>query len=145
MADLIPTFIMPSPAAPATVAPPAFRSSFLWDFDAGDFVIDGAGRVVVADGRTAWIQWCVKAVLIERASSLVYSWRYGVEMDAALRAPSREAIRSRVARAIQDALMVDRRTKAVEGFAIQIDGSSLRVEFTVVPAVGKSERLTVVL
>ena len=33
-----------------------------FDFETGDIVLDGAGRVDMTDAANSWLQWCVKAV-----------------------------------------------------------------------------------
>lgn len=137
MPDLYPTF----PASPitekkATQATIRYGKSFFFDFVAGDFVLDGRGRVIPTDGHTAWAHWCVKAVLTERFNFLVYGKGYGVEMEAARKRPGRKATEAEVERTITEALMVDTRTKLVKDFSHQWNGDKLKTAFTVVPRIG---------
>ena len=42
-----------------------YRSSVAFDFDKGDFVRDGSNKMVRADGREAFMQWCWKVIQTE--------------------------------------------------------------------------------
>ena len=144
MPNLYPAFEMPEIVEQARPKPePDYPESYLFDFEKGDFVVDGAGRVVVADGYTAWAQWCVKAVLTERFAYLVYGSGYGCELEQARGQPSRQAVEAELERAITEALLMDPRTEVVRGFRFTWEGDQLRVAFTVVPAVGDPEWLEV--
>jgi hypothetical protein len=142
MANLYPVFEMPELAGQQQAQPePEYPKSYLFDFEKGDFVIDGAGRIVIADGYTAWVQWCIKAVLTERFAYLAYSENYGVEIDKALKQPTRAAVETEVERTITEALLVDPRTYAVRGFSFEWRGDELYVSFTVIPVVGEAARI----
>ncbi len=116
-----------------------------FDFEQGDFALDGAGRVALLDGHRSWVQWCAKTILTERFSALVYSHRYGAEMERARRQASREAAQAEIEREITEALLVDRRSKAVRDFSFTWNGDELTVSCTVVPIIGTAERLEVSL
>ena len=142
MPNLYPSFDMPELIEQQqTELAPRYNKSWLFDFKTGDFVIDGAGRVVQADGYTAWAQWCVKTVVTERFAYLAYSQNYGTEIEAALRQPSRQAVQAELERAITEALLVDPRTEVVRDFAFEWRGDELYVSFTVIPVVGEAVRI----
>ena len=144
MSNLYPVFEMPElMEQQQTELAPRYGKSWLFDFKTGDFVIDGAGKVIQTDGHTAWAQWCVKTVLTERFAYLAYSQNYGAEIEAALRQPSRQAVEAELERAITEALLVDPRTEMVRDFRFTWEGDQLQVAFTVVPAVGDPEWLEV--
>lgn len=143
MPNLYPVFDMPGLVEQQTEPAPKYGNSWFFDFVKGDFVMDGAGRVLQTDGHTAWAQWCVKTVLTERFAYLAYSQNYGTEIEAALRQPSRQAVEAELERAITEALLVDPRTQVVRDFRITWQGDQLQVAFTVVPAVGDPEWLEV--
>lgn len=146
MPDLYPTFDMPEIIEQQQTEPaPQYGKSWLFDFEKGDFVTDGAGRVVEADGHTAWAQWCVKAVLTERFAYLVYSSDYGAELEQALKQPSRAAVEAELERAITEALLVDPRTERVTDFAFEWEGDAVKVSFTAVPVIGAPERVEVTI
>lgn len=141
MPRLFPVFEVPVPQAEQAPPLPEYPESYLYDFEKGEFVVDGAGRVVMADGYTAWRQWCVKAVLTERFACLAYSWNYGVETEQALKKPSRAAVEAEMERTITEALLVDPRTEMVRDFSFDWSGDQLWVSFTAVPVVGDAARI----
>jgi len=144
MPNLYPSFDMPELVEQQQTEPaPKYGKSWFFDFKTGDFVTDGAGRVVQTDGLTAWMHWCVKAVLTERFAYLAYGQNYGTEIEAALRQPSRQAVESELERAITEALLVDPRTQVVRDFRFTWEGDQLKVTFTVIPAVGNPEQVEV--
>lgn len=145
MPDLFPTFDMPDLVGSSVLNDVQYPASPLFDFATGNFIIDGAGRFVMADGYIAWAQWCQKAVMTERFAYLAYSTDYGIELRNARNQSTRAAIRSEIERAITEALLVDPRTATVKDFIHQFDGDSITVSFTVVPTIGAEQRLEVTL
>ncbi|MCY7558208.1 MULTISPECIES: DUF2634 domain-containing protein [Paenibacillus] len=143
MTNLFPTFDMPDLVVDNSPNTVQYPESPLYDFDAGDYVTDGAGRYVMADGHTAWAQWCQKAVLTDRFACLAYSTDYGSEARAARRQPTRAAVQSEMERSITETLLVDPRTQAVQDFEFRFEGDSVWVAFTVVPVIGQEQRLEV--
>lgn len=146
MDQLFPVFDAPDLVdASAEAQSTTYGTSWLFDFEKGDFVTDGSGRVVTCDGYTAWAQWCVKTVLTERFAYLAYSSDYGVEMDNALAHPDPKAVQSEVERTITEALLVDPRTESVQNFTFSRSGDGLAVAFELVPTVGTPTRVEVTL
>ncbi|WP_027717306.1 DUF2634 domain-containing protein [Desulfovirgula thermocuniculi] len=144
MPNLYPTFEVPPIVEQQQTEPaPKYGKSWLFDFAKGDFVVDGAGRVVQADGHTAWVQWCVKTVLTQRFAYVIYSFNYGTELEEALRQPARKAVEAELERAITEALLADPRTEMVRDFAFDWQGDEVTVAFTAVPVIGPPERLEV--
>jgi len=142
MPNLYPVFEMPELMEQQQAQPePEYPESYLFDFEKGDFVRDTAGRIVIADGHRAWAQWCVKTVLTERFAYLAYSGNYGVEIDEALKQPTRAAVETEVERTITEALLADPRTYAVRDFSFEWRGNELYVSFTVIPVVGEASRI----
>ena len=142
MPDLYPAFEMPELVEQARPKPePEYLESYLFDFEKGDFVVDGAGRVVIADGHTAWKQWCIKTVLTERFACLAYGWDYGVELEEALKNPSRAIVEMEIEKAITEALVIDDRTELVKDFTFKWSGDQLWVNFTVIPVIGEIVRI----
>ncbi|MNW34039.1 hypothetical protein D3C74_110060 [compost metagenome] len=143
MPELFPTFEMPDIVENDSPNMVRYPESPLFDFQMGEFVSDGAGRYVMADGHTAWAQWCKKAVLTERFAFLAYSTDYGSEIQAALRQPTRAAVQSELERTITETLLIDPRTQAVRDFVYRFEGDSVWVDLTVVPVIGQDQRLEV--
>ena len=142
MANLFPVFDMPELVEQARPKPePEYLESYLFDFEKGDFVVDGAGRAVIADGHTASKQWCIKTVLTERFAFLAYGWGYGVELEEALKNPSRAIVEMEIEKAITEALVIDDRTELVKDFTFKWSGDQLWVNFTVIPVIGEIVRI----
>jgi len=120
---------------------PEYPESYLFDFEKGDFVRDAAGRIMVADGHRAWVQWCVKTVLTERLACLAYSWNYGAEVEQARKQPDRALVEMEIERTITEALMVDPRTELVRDFSFKWRADELYVSFTIVPVIGEPARI----
>ena len=97
-------------------------------------VLDGMGRLVLANPVECWEQWCVKAVGTERYTCLAYGTQFGVELESVWSFPTREAQESQIKRTITDALLSDpmRRTLAVRNFRFRWERSSLFVDFDVI-------------
>jgi len=144
MPNLFPVFDTPELVEQQQTEPaPKYGKSWLFDFEKGDFALDGAGRVVEADGHTAWAQWCIKTVLTERFAYLAYSQNYGTEIEAALKQPSRQAVEAELERVITEALLADPRTEMVRDFSFVWQGDEVSVAFTAVPVIGTAERIEV--
>lgn len=146
MPNLYPIFEVPEIVEQQQTEPaPKYGKSWLFDFEKGDFVVDGAGRIVIAEGYTAWVQWCVKTVLTQRFAHVIYSFDYGTELEEALKQPSRKAVEAELERAITEALLADPRTEMVRDFTFEWEGDIVKVSFTAVPVIGEPARLEVVL
>lgn len=143
MPDLFPTFEMPAIVEQEPSIEPKYPKSYLFDFEKGDFVRDGTGKVLTSDGHTAWVQWCTKTLLTERFSHLAYSFNYGVEIEKAVKEKSRKTIETEIERTITEALLIDPRTESVSDFSFEWNGESLFVSMLAIPVVGSSERIEV--
>lgn len=144
MPNLYPVFEMPEVVEQQQAEPvPKYGKSWFFDFEKGDFAIDGAGRAIETDGHTAWAHWCVKAVLTERFGYLVYGPDYGCELEQARRQPSRQAAEAELERVITEALLTDPRTEIVRDFAFEWQGDQVKIAFTAVPVIGTPERIEV--
>jgi hypothetical protein len=143
MPDLYPTFDVPAlvEAEPSTAV--RYPKSWLFDMEKGDFVLDGSGRVVEADGLTAWAQWCIKAVSTIRLAYLAYGPNYGCDSGNVERQPNRKAAEAELERVITEALIVDSRTEAIRDFTFRWSGDEVHVSFTAVPVIGDAQRLEV--
>lgn len=143
MPNLFPTFDAPVLAEDSTESQVQYPQSWLYDFENGRVVIDGSGRAVMADGLTAWAQWCIKAASTLRFANLAYGPDFGCEHETARRQPTRKAAESELERAITEALIVDPRTEVVRDFTFTWSGDELLVSFTAIPVIGDPKRLEV--
>lgn len=132
MPSLYPTINLPTLINPrAANVERKYKPAPFFDFDSGTFKFDSAGRPVMANGKEAFEQWCLKACMTERYTRLAYSDKYGVEMEAAMKEPDPEAVKSSIVRAITETLMVNPATEYVKDFRFEGEGEHLNVTFTV--------------
>lgn len=128
---LFPVFSVPEISTPAAAEERKYRRSIDFDFEAGDFRRDGAGKLVEVGGREAYAQWCQKTVLTERFVFLAYSMDIGTEMVEAMAQADRAAVESAVERTINEALMVNPKTEYVRNFEFSRSADELRCTFIV--------------
>lgn len=146
MANLYPTFVMPALTEQQQTEPaPNYGKSWFFDFTKGDFVLDGAGKVLQTDEHIAWAHWCVKAVLTERFAYLAYGTEYGCELVQARKQASRQAVEAELERVITEALLADPRTGIVKNFVFSWQGDDVHVMFTAIPVIGAPERINTVI
>lgn len=112
----------------------SYKPSLAWDLEAGDFVRTRSHDLALGDEMEAYKVWCVKTVHTERFSCLAYDDDMGTEMDDALSEEDGDAVELAIERTIEEALMVDPRTEAVEDFEFIWDTDHLYVSFTVTAA-----------
>lgn len=121
-----------------------YRRSVRWDPAAGDFVRDGANRMVECDGIEAFALWCFKTAQTERYRCLAYPNAIGTEMERAMSDDDEKTVESMVQRTITDALMVNPRTENVRDFDFSWNGDSMHCTFRV-KGVGNDEVITVTI
>lgn len=129
--NLFPVFEVPQIITPAAAAERKYRPSVYFDYDTGDFRRDGSGNMIVAEGREAYRQWCLKAVMTERFTRLSYTTDIGTEMIDALAQADRAAVESAVERTINEALMVNPKTEYVRGYQFSWEADTLYCTFNV--------------
>lgn len=121
-----------------------YRRSIRWDPIAGDFVRDGANRIVECDGKEAYAIWCFKAAQTERYHCLAYPDSIGVEMVCALDDDDEETVESMVQRTITEALMVNPRTEEVLDFEFSWSGDNMHCKFKV-KGIGWDEEIIITI
>lgn len=87
--------------------PSGYRNGIAFDYERGDFPRDGMNKMLDSNGIESWISWCINCLQTERYKHLAYSSDFGIELDAALHASSREEAESILTREITEALMAD--------------------------------------
>lgn len=145
MPDLYPSFEMPALTEQQEVNMPVYGKSWFFDFEKGDFAVDGAGHIKQTDSHIAWAHWCIKAVLTERFAHLAYGADYGCEIAQAIRQRTREEVEAEIERVITEALLFDTRTQMISNFSFEWVGDSVVVRFVLTPVVGTPERVEVKL
>lgn len=116
-----------------------------FDFETGDIVLDGAGRVDMTDAANSWLQWCVKAVYTQRGACRAYTDSFGADMEWAMSQTGRDARGEAIINAITDALKADPygRTLAVSGFEFDWSADGVNVSFELTGAGGCQSSLSV--
>lgn len=96
--------------------PPGYRNGIAFDSQLGDFLRDGMYKLLDSDGIESWKSWCINCIQTERYKHLAYSTDFGIELDKAMKASSREEAESILTRQITEAIMADpyQRTKYIE-------------------------------
>lgn len=146
MANLYPVFEVPTLADDSKEKEQQYKTSAYFDFEVGDFVLLGDGKLKEADEQETYIQWCLKVAQTERYSCLSYSNEIGVEMVAAMAQKKREMQESMIARTLTEALMADPkgRTASVTNFTFDWTApDSVEVTFIVTATNGTKEQLKI--
>lgn len=129
--SLFPVFEVPDIIDENSQYETEYKRSVKWDVEKGDFVRDGANRMVECDGREAFMIWCFKTAQTERYACLAYPSSIGVEMEAATDDDDEKTVESMVQRTITDALMVNPRSEYVRDFSFSWDGDEIHCQFQV--------------
>ncbi len=130
--SLYPVFDIPTAQSENEDTGKVFKPCPLFDFDTGDFVLDGSGRVVMVDGNDAYILWVLKALGTQEGASLSYM-DFGIDSEGALAEISRDAAESAFERTITETLMCHPCTERVYDFVFEWEPDNLHIEFTVKP------------
>jgi hypothetical protein len=142
----VPTWTMPAtvqtqtgPAAPATFPP-----DDLYDFQARDLVVGADGDVLEADGHASWMDSAMRAMEVQRFSSVLYDANYGCDYEGALSLTDRQHILSQLAQNITAALKPgpDGLTGAVIGLRLSWVGSVVTYSLTLAATDGQPVRLS---
>ena len=96
--------------------PTGYRNGISFDYRLGDFLRDGMHKMLDSDGIESWKSWCINCLQTERYKHMAYSSDFGIEIDKAMKASSREEAESILARQITEAIMADpyKRTKYIQ-------------------------------
>ena len=104
----------------------------LFDFEIGDFAVDGQNRVIYVDGQDLYMLWVVKTLQTQLGAYRSY-YGYGIDMEEAEDQPNRQAVESALERTIGEALMRNPQTQQVDSFEFTWEGSTLNATFIVTP------------
>jgi len=83
-----------------------------------------------ADGKKAVEQAVYKILFTERYQYIIYSWYYGVELEALFGQPISYVL-PEIKRRITEALLQDSRIEAVDNFIFEIGKGKVHTTFTV--------------
>lgn len=128
--SLFPTFEIPNVVTVDEQQDAVYKPTPLFDFEKGDFVRDGAHRVLMADGLQAYKMWVYKTLKTQQGACLAYLG-VGVDYEGALAAPNHSAVQAELERAITEALIMHPMTFRVRDFEFEWTANILSVQFTV--------------
>lgn len=113
MADY--TFPLPSIARNTKTSYPR---TLAFDFDKGEFILNGKGDLKLSTPEESCIAWCHKALNIERYSKLSYSKNMGIETNTLELYDNNEAKESWLKRTIEETVLADplKRILSVDDF-----------------------------
>lgn len=133
MADsLYPVFSIPELDEGEQEEAEEMKAGPLFDYELGDFVLDGQNRVVFVDGRDNFMLWCLKALNTQLGACGAYEG-FGIDFDGAQEEPTRDAVQSAMERTITEALTENPATERVRDFSFDWNGSELYIEFVIEP------------
>ena len=87
--------------------------------------------MILDDGQEAFEKWCMKTCMVERGTRLAYSDKIGVEMIAALKESTADAVKSSIVRTLTEAILVHPLAEYVKNFAFRIEADKIQIDFTV--------------
>ncbi len=85
-----------------------YRGSVAFDDENGDYVRNGKNQLLDSPGIESWKNWCRNCISTQRYAHLAYSTDFGIDIEAAMKAGSREEAELILSREIEDALMADK-------------------------------------
>lgn len=104
----------------------------LFDYESGDFALDGQNRVIYVNGQDLFMLWVVKALQTQLGAYRSY-YGFGIDREEAEDQPDREAVESALERTIIQALTANPQVEEVDNFIFDWEGSSLYATFVVTP------------
>ncbi len=134
MANLYPVFKVPTILEETQNNEGIYKGSSYFDFETGDFRMDGGGRVVPSSGFDAWKQWCIKTIATQRRAYYNYTNGLGIEGEEAMAQPTAELQQAALETTIKEALLADPygRTVEVKDFTWVWGVQSIHMHCTVV-------------
>ena len=104
----------------------------LFDFEIGDFALNGKHEILMVDGYDAYMLWCVKCTYTQLGACAAYP-DFGIDFETAIKQTTHEAVESVLEESIIDALMTNPRTEDVHTFQFEWKGDELYCSFIVEP------------
>lgn len=84
-----------------------YRNGIAFDYKRGDLLRDGMHKMLDSDGIESWKSWCINCLQTERYKHLAYNSDFGIEIEKAMKATSREEAESILSRQITEAILAD--------------------------------------
>jgi len=107
-------------------------------------VLDGSGKIQLAGGIEAWIQFCTKMLMTERFDYLAYSSGTGTELRVVNSVSDYKEQESLLEKNITESLLSDPqgRTESVKNFRFNHTSDLLTVTFTITGVKGDTVDLS---
>lgn len=102
-----------------------YKEAPYFDSKLGDFLFDGHGRIVTANGLTAWANWCENILATDRYNHDAYTDDIGIDYEHIFNtAENQEEAETLLETEITDALLCDPfgRTQYVQGIEFEWTG-----------------------
>lgn len=100
-----PTWAVPQPLTQQKPAAPGpWPVSYRFDPGTLDFAVDGVGRVQRDTVEAAAVQRAAKVMTTQRGAFIIYDRRFGVDLEGALRLPTRAATESALQTGMRQAI-----------------------------------------
>lgn len=84
-----------------------YRNGIAFDDVLGDFLRDGKNKLLDSNGLESWKSWCINCLQTERYKHLAYGTDFGIEVEPAMKAESRDEAESILTRQITEAILAD--------------------------------------
>lgn len=84
-----------------------YKMAPYFDSSLGEFLFDGSGRIVTADGVTSWYQWCENIIATDRYNHDSYTDDVGIDYDEIFSLGDRDEIETALETEIPEALACD--------------------------------------
>lgn len=132
MPSIYPQINLPTLIKPRAVAhTQKYYPAPAFNFETGEFLISGDGKLIMADEKTAFEDWCIKTCMTERNTRLAYSDKIGCEWYNVYKEPDQEAVKSSIIRTITETIMTHPAAEYVRDFEFEGTGDQLKVSFDV--------------
>ena len=128
--ELYPVFEIPTAAPKNASTTSAYKPAPCFDFERGDFVRDGANRVMMTDGREAYREWVLKMLNTPYGACRAYP-RLGLDYEGATAEVSVKAAQATFERVITECLLQHPMTQRVRDFKFSVSGNELEISFVV--------------
>lgn len=101
-----------------------YKPAPYFDFETGDFLLNGSGQILTADEIEAYVQWCMNVVFTDRYNHRAYSDDIGIDYTEIFSAETREEAEAILESEITEALACDPygRTKFVQSIEFDWTG-----------------------
>lgn len=87
--------------------PIGYKIAPFFDSRLGEFMMNGSGQIIDADGVTAWQQWCENVIATDRYNHDSYTDDIGIDYDEIFQSNDQEEIETLLETEISEALECD--------------------------------------